>query len=582
AEGLAHEADIPSCTLAAWELAWQQGRNKLDADTIFVLDEAGMVASSQMAGFVETVSRAGAKLVLVGDPDQLQPIEAGAAFRAIADRIGYGELKTIYRQKQEWMRRASLDLACGRIEAALDAYAARGRLHGAALKVEAINQLIADWDQTYDPARTTLILAHLRRDVRLMNTMARGRLVERGLLASGASFRTQEGERHFAAGDRIVFLKNEGSLGVKNGMLASVVEAKEGRIVAAIGEGEQRRRIEVDQRFYNNVDHGHATTIHKSQGATVDRVKVLATLSLDRHLAYVALTRHREDVSLYYGEHSFAKAGGLTKVLSRKAAKETTLDYVRGRFYAEALRFANSRGMHLLRVARTLLRDRACWRLSQKGRLQKLGHKLQALAIRLGLTRSHALQASRSPMLKGVATFALSTKEAAEARLQSDAGLRVQWKALSSRMRLIYADPQAAFRAMDFAGLLAGKAEARAKLQHLAQRPQLFGPLRGKQGLLASGADRKERRIAERNGPALLRDIEDYRRLYRTALNSAIAEEEQDRSRLAIDIPALSPTATGLLEEAGEAIRRDDLVRAASLVEVSHQARAEIETFTQA
>src|SRR5690606_39794745 len=114
---------------------------------------------------------------------------------------------------------------------------------------------------------------------------------------------------------------------------------------------------------------------------------------------------------------------------------------------------------------------------SQKERLQKLGHKLQALAIRLGLTRSPALQASRSPMLKGVATFALATKEAAEARLQSDAGLRAQWKALSSRIRLIYADPQAAFRAMEFAGRLVCKAEARAKLQQLAQRLQLFGHL---------------------------------------------------------------------------------------------------------
>ncbi len=49
--------------------------------------------------------RAGAKIVLVGDPEQLQPIEAGAAFRAIVDRIGYSELEAIYRQRDDWMRR---------------------------------------------------------------------------------------------------------------------------------------------------------------------------------------------------------------------------------------------------------------------------------------------------------------------------------------------------------------------------------------------------------------------------------------------------------------------------------------------
>uniref|UniRef100_UPI0013D3822C ATP-binding domain-containing protein n=3 Tax=Pseudomonadota TaxID=1224 RepID=UPI0013D3822C len=67
---------------------------------------------------------------------------------------------------------------------------------------------------------------------------------------------------------------------------------------------------------------GYATTIHKAQGATVDRVKVLASLSLDRHLAYVALTRHREDVALYYGRRSFGKAGGLIPILSQRNAKE--------------------------------------------------------------------------------------------------------------------------------------------------------------------------------------------------------------------------------------------------------------------
>jgi ATP-dependent exoDNAse (exonuclease V) alpha subunit len=91
------------------------GRDQLDDKTVFVLDEAGMVSSRQMAQIVEEATSAGRKLVLIGDPEQLQPIEAGAAFRAIADRIGYAELETIYRQREQWMRDASLDLARGNI-----------------------------------------------------------------------------------------------------------------------------------------------------------------------------------------------------------------------------------------------------------------------------------------------------------------------------------------------------------------------------------------------------------------------------------------------------------------------------------
>lgn len=245
-----------------------------------VIDEAGMIASRQMATFVETASRTGAKLVLVGDPDQLQPIETGAAFRSLAERVGYAELETIYRQHAQWMRDASLDLARGRITEALAAYRAQGRILGSELKAQAIDHLIADWNRDYDPAKTSLILAHLRRDVRALNDLARGKLIERGLLEEGHAFRTADGERRFAVGDQIVFLQNEGSLGVKNGMIGKIVEAAPGRFTAEIGEREHSKRVEVDQRFYAHVDHGYATTIHKSQGTTVDRVKVLASLSL--------------------------------------------------------------------------------------------------------------------------------------------------------------------------------------------------------------------------------------------------------------------------------------------------------------
>ncbi|MFA7416882.1 MAG: Ti-type conjugative transfer relaxase TraA, partial [Rhizobium sp.] len=309
AEGLEREAGIASRTLSSWELAWSKGRDGLDARTVFVLDEAGMVSSRQMATFVNAAVRTGARLVLIGDPDQLQPIEAGAAFRAIAERTGYAELETIYRQRQQWMRDASLDLARGKVGDALAAYDGQGRLHPSRFKDQAVAHLIDDWNRDHDPARTQLILAHLRRDVRSLNEMVRARLVERGLVAEGDPFTTTEGQRRFAAGDQIVFLKNDQGLGVKNGMIGHVVEARSGWFVAMVGEGGHRARVEVDQRFYAHVDHGYATTIHKSQGATVDRVKVLASLSLDRHLTYVAMTRHREDVGLYYGARSFDKAG---------------------------------------------------------------------------------------------------------------------------------------------------------------------------------------------------------------------------------------------------------------------------------
>ena len=587
AEGLEKEAGIVSHTLSSWELRWQNGRDALDDKTVMVIDEAGMIASRQMATFVEAASRSDAKLVLVGDPDQLQPIEAGAAFRAIVERIGYAELDTIYRQKAQWMRDASLDFARGRIADALSAYRGQGRVLGSELKAQAIENLIADWTRDYDPAKSSLILAHLRRDVRTLNDMARAKLIARGLLDQGHAFRTEDGERRFAVGDQIVFLRNEGSLGVKNGMIGKVVDAAPKRFVAEMGEGADRQRVEVDQRFYRNVDHGYATTIHKAQGATVDRVKVLATLSLDRHLTYVAMTRHREDVALYYGRRSFGFNGGLIAVLSRLRPKETTLDYAAGRFYREALRFASNRGLHIVQVARTLVRDRIRWTLRQRNKVAGLARRLQAVGVKLGLVNPHSSTVTPTrkdspPMVAGVTTFPKSIVDTVEDKILADPALQKQWENVSTRFRLVFADPETAFKATAMDAMLKDLATAATTLARLGAKPESFGALRGKTSLLASKAEKQQRERAETNVPALTRDIERYLRLRAEAEHKHEAEERAIRHRVSIDIPALSRDARRVLERVRDAIERNDLPAALEFALEDRMVKADIDGFSKA
>jgi Ti-type conjugative transfer relaxase TraA len=584
AEGLETEAGIESRTLMSWELRWNRGRDVLDDKTVFVMDEAGMVASKQMAGFVDTVVRAGAKIVLVGDPEQLQPIEAGAAFRAIVDRVGYAELETIYRQREDWMRKASLDLARGNVEQALATYQGRGRVLGSRLKAEAVDNLIADWNSSFDQRKTTLILAHLRRDVRMLNDMARAKLVERGIIGEGYAFKTADGTRHFDTGDQIVFLKNEASLDVKNGMIGHVIKAAPNLIVAVVGEGDQRRRVTVEQRVYSNLDHGYATTIHKSQGATVDRVKVLASLSLDRHLTYVAMTRHREDLQLYYGTRSFSFNGGLAKVLSRKNAKETTLDYQPGNLYRDALRFAESRGLNFVQVARTLLRDQLDWTLRQKTRLADLAQRLRAIGERFGVQQSPKPQTMKeaAPMVAGIKTFSGSVADTVEPKLDTDPALQKQWNEVSARFSYVFADPETAFRAMNIDAMLADKEDAGHALQTLESDPASIGPLKGKTGILASKADREDRRIAELNVPALKRDLEQYLRMRETAVQRLKADEQALRQRVSFDIPALSPAAHVVLERVRDAIDRNDLTSAMAYALSNRETKLEIDGFNQA
>jgi len=587
AEGLEKEAAILSRTLSSWELRWNQGRGQLDDKTVFVLDEAGMVSSRQMALFVETVTRAGAKLVLVGDPEQLQPIEAGAAFRAIADRIGYAELETIYRQREQWMRDASLDLARGNVGEAVAAYQSNGKMIGSELKADAVTNLIADWNRDYDPAKNTLILAHLRRDVRMLNELARAKLIERGIIEHGSAFKTADGVRNFAAGDQIVFLKNEGSIGVKNGMLGKVVEAAPARIVVAIGDGEHRRQVTVEQRFYNSVDYGYATTVHKSQGATVDRVKVLASLSLDRHLTYVAMTRHREDLAVYYGSRSFAKAGGMVEILSRKNSKETTLDYAGGSIYGQALRFAEARGLHIVNVARTIARDRLEWTVLQKQKLVDLAGRLAAMGAKLGFATSTASTTRTSaketkPMVSGITTFPKSIDQAVEDKLAADPALKKQWEEVSMRFHYVYAQPEAAFKAANVDAMLSDQKTAAKMISMIAAEPQAFGVLKGKTGVFASRADKSDRDRALKNVAPLADSISDYLRLRGDAKCRNHAEELVVRRQVALEIPTLSANAKTVLERVRDAIDRNDLPAGLEYALADSQVKAELEGFAKA
>ncbi|WP_296081836.1 Ti-type conjugative transfer relaxase TraA [uncultured Agrobacterium sp.] len=587
AEGLEKEAGIVSRTLSSWELRWSQGRGQLDDRTVFVLDEAGMVSSRQMATFVEAVTKAGAKLVLVGDPEQLQPIEAGSAFRAIADRIGYAELETIYRQREQWMRDASLDLARGHVGKAVSAYQSNGKMIGFELKADAVTNLIADWNRDYDPVKSTLILAHLRRDVRMLNELARTKLIERGIIEHGSPFKTADGVRSFAAGDQIVFLKNEGSIGVKNGMLGKVVEAGPGRLVSVIGEGEHLRQVIVEQRFYNNVDHGYATTVHKSQGATVDRVKVLASLSLDRHLTYVAMTRHREDLGVYYGSRSFAEAGGLVEILSRRNSKETTLDYAGGSIYRQALRFAEARGLHIVNVARTVARDRLEWTIRQKQKLVDLAGRLTAMGTKLGFASSTAstirtLAKENKPMVAGITTFPKSIDQAVEDKLASDPTLKKQWEEVSMRFHHVYAQPESAFKAVNVDAMLRDQVVAERTIAKIASEPETFGALKGKTGLLASRRDKIDRDRALKNITPLADSISDYLRQRGDAERRNRAEELAVRRQVALEIPALSSNAKSVLERVRDAIDRNDLPSGLEYALADKMVKAELEGFAKA
>jgi hypothetical protein len=188
--------------LSAWELRWNQQRDRLDDKTDLRSRRGrhGIVPAD--GGLRRSHCQSGAKLVLVGDPEQLQPIEAGAAFRAIADRDRLCRARTIYRQREHWMRNASLDLARGNVGWRSTPMRIQYGADWLRLKAEAIERLIADWNRDYDPTKTTLILAHLRRDVRHAERDGSRKAGRARHDRDRSSFKTADGQGHFDAAIR--------------------------------------------------------------------------------------------------------------------------------------------------------------------------------------------------------------------------------------------------------------------------------------------------------------------------------------------------------------------------------------------
>ena len=300
-----------------------------DRDVI-VIDEAAMVGSGLMERVLTHASQAGAKVVLVGDHEQLQAVDAGAAFRALRDAHGAQEITEVRRQAgddRQWMREATQEFGRARTAEALERYNDAGMIHRTESRDQAKAKLAAGWTvaRQEKPDQTHIILAYTRADVAELNMLARDAYRDEGRLGEDVTLKTAHGEKAFADGDRLYFTKNDTRLAVKNGSLGTIEGVDERHLTVRLDNG---RTVNFDTKDYDHITHGYAATVHKSQGVTVDRAHVLASRYMDRHAAYVGMTRHRDRADLYFGADEFKTYESLARRMSRDGAKDTTLDYL--------------------------------------------------------------------------------------------------------------------------------------------------------------------------------------------------------------------------------------------------------------
>ncbi|KND59865.1 Conjugal transfer protein TraA [Candidatus Burkholderia verschuerenii] len=247
AQNLNRETGVASRTIASLLLSIQNGRARLDERSILLLNEAGMVGSREFGLLQDAARAAGAKFIAVGDSKQLQPIEAGGIFCALASEHGAAQISIIRRQRtdfeplfawlegagakrsgvrrehvaamralpdesklealaalgeksawlrqtiekwrerfdHEWLRDAVELFATGNAAPALRLLDAHGRLRLSQSQSAAAESLVAAWaaDKTTLPKK--MMIAGTRAEVAELNARARAVLVERGDVRDG-------------------------------------------------------------------------------------------------------------------------------------------------------------------------------------------------------------------------------------------------------------------------------------------------------------------------------------------------------------------------------------------------------------
>lgn len=327
AKGLEHSSGIKSRTLDALHSSILKGYTTLGENDIVVMDEAGMTDLSHMTNLMNAVYEARAKLVLVGDPAQLQPVGPGAPFRALLSAIGFSELVDIRRQATAGDRQASIDFAQGNIIKALNYYDDEDRVFLHKNSTVSQNALIKDWFAGFnkDKPNVQLILSFQNKDIKQLNALARQTLKQNKAIGTEEHRVSSHYIDSLVLGDRLLFLKNQPKLGVCNGDFATVQTIHDQIIEAKLDNGDI---VTFNPKDYKHFTYGYAATVHKSQGATFDNIYVHASgYGWDRFLTYVAMTRHKLSVKLYADEESYADKDTLKTALSRMVFRDSVLDF---------------------------------------------------------------------------------------------------------------------------------------------------------------------------------------------------------------------------------------------------------------
>lgn len=385
-ENLGREANIESGTIASWmhqRRLFEEAREKflsfneilsegmlkqldwyaqlknfektdLKSSDVIIVDEAGMVGTHDWHDILEFSSKTGAKVIAVGDDNQIKPISSGDCFRAALNNLNdVGHLDEIRRQNSDWQKEASVEFSKLNTANALSIYDHHGKIH----EMSDAKQ-IAEKFLEIEKIGSAAVLCATRKECAEINSEIRNLKISNSELGENLF---KIGEKSFAKNEKIIFTQNNKSFGVKNGETAVVEKFKDGILTVKSSEsGELEKQI--DTKSYDKIYYAYAITITKSQGKTYDNTIVVANPIMDAKNTYVAMTRHRENVDLFYRNSDFKDVKSLMSSLSKYYQKDLVQDFSGGNNqYRERVQEYAELSLERISVLKDINKGEATW-----------------------------------------------------------------------------------------------------------------------------------------------------------------------------------------------------------------------------
>jgi len=262
--------------------------------TTIIVDEAGMARTADLDRLVDHAQRSQWRLVLVGDPHQLQAVGRGGMFAELCETGRTVELDRLHRFEHEWEATASLRLRAGDSRA-LATYATFGRIRPGRFD-EHLDTIADEWRRSHNAGETLSITSTRNEHVTAINHHIQNTRLLTGDLDLATATRIAGGA--VMVGDVVATRHNDRRLrtttgdSIRNRHRWTVTHTSDDGVTVTRLGGHGTITLPTDYAR-RHVELAYATTEHGAQGDTADRSITLATNVTSGRNLYVGMTRGR-------------------------------------------------------------------------------------------------------------------------------------------------------------------------------------------------------------------------------------------------------------------------------------------------